>query len=415
MSTKDLINAIVLGDAIEIENAFQATMAEKISARLDDMRVDVAQNMFKVQESVEELGEEQLDELSKGTLGSYVKKAGQHRVRLAGKERDLEDKADQISKAKHGSDDDTYKALSQAQKNVDDQKWKVRDKSDKRAEGIGRAIKRLTKEEAEQILASEEFEQLDELSKATLSSYIKKSRSDAARKSVLSQKQAETGDYKGASQTYGDAVKRMRGVRKAEDKLTKEELTLEDFSSEELEEFMMSEDFEQLDELSKEKLGWYLKKASKHMDKKGENMIKRDKKFKPGMNPASRAIGGTSQRLQSIALASKKYLAKEDVEQLVVTTVESALYALEDGRNVLDEQIVEAVSSSSKDNYEWTHGKKPKGHGNWYFSTVHPRQHDFDKHKDETVNVSGTFGDAAKKAQAHFKEKGHKGEIHVLT
>lgn len=67
MSTKDLINAIISGEAIEIENAFNATMAEKISARLDDMRQDVAQNLFKapepeavVEEEVE-LTEEEID------------------------------------------------------------------------------------------------------------------------------------------------------------------------------------------------------------------------------------------------------------------------------------------------------------------------------------------------------------------
>lgn len=46
MSTRDLINAIAIGDAIEIENAFNSAMAEKISGRIDDMRVDVAQNLF---------------------------------------------------------------------------------------------------------------------------------------------------------------------------------------------------------------------------------------------------------------------------------------------------------------------------------------------------------------------------------
>ena len=272
MSTKDLINAIVIGDAIAIENAFEATMAEKISARLDDMRVEVAQSMFKVQEEVEldeaadmaklrqqldkhseaaikanregndeavkkhqiqmnkikdkmaklarneevELDEEQLDELSKGTLGSYIKKAGQHRVRLAGKERDLEDKVDQISKAKHGSDDDTYKALSQAQKNVDDQRWKVRDKSDKRAEGIGRAVKRLTKEEAEEILASEEFEQLDELSKTTLGNYVKKASKDAQLAARFQHSSKEDNEH-GAK----IRAKRNAGIAKAVDKLAK--------------------------------------------------------------------------------------------------------------------------------------------------------------------------------------------------
>lgn len=95
-----------------------------------------------------------------------------------------------------------------------------------------------------------------------------------------------------------------------------EQIDLSEFTVEDISQFMQTEEYEKLDELSKEKLGWYLKKASKHMDKKGENMIKRDKKFKPGMNPLTRAFGGTSQRMQSIAQASKKYLAKEEVEQI---------------------------------------------------------------------------------------------------
>jgi hypothetical protein len=78
----------------------------------------------------------------------------------------------------------------------------------------------------------------------------------------------------------------------------------------------MKEEIEQLDELSKEKLGWYLRKASKHMDKKGENMIKRDKKFNPGYNPLSRQVGGATQRMASIAQASAKYMNKEEVEQI---------------------------------------------------------------------------------------------------
>lgn len=428
MSTKDLVNAIIVGDAVEIENAFQATMAEKISSRLDDYRQEVAQNMFKTEEAEleeafdphkkahpnggvvgtavdyfnknaegkprltvflkpnrdpnkiqrgrmktydishhydekeadqakkdyakkfgyhamtklgedVELDEEQLDELSKGTLGSYIKKAGQHRVRLAGAERDLDDKDTALQRAKHGADDATYDALSKAQDTMRKQRYKVSDKSQQRAQGISRAVNRLTKEEAEQILASEEFEQLDEISKATLTSYISKAAAD------VSDKRAKSLD---SWNKYQDAS--VGSVRRKNAK-----------------------DFE------------------KHQD------------------AAEKRAGNIGKA------AAKLSKANEEVEQLVVTTVESALYAMQDGRNVLDEQIDEAVSSSSKDNYEWTHGNKPKGHGNWYFSTVHPRQHDMQQHKDQTVNVTGTFGDAAKKAQAHFKEKGHKGEIHVLT
>ena len=46
-STKDLIDAISTGDSVGIETAFNTAMAEKITVKLDAMRQDVAQNMFK--------------------------------------------------------------------------------------------------------------------------------------------------------------------------------------------------------------------------------------------------------------------------------------------------------------------------------------------------------------------------------
>jgi hypothetical protein len=49
-TVKTLVDAIQAKDAIGTEAAFQAAMAEKISARLDSMRQDVAQSMFKTQE-----------------------------------------------------------------------------------------------------------------------------------------------------------------------------------------------------------------------------------------------------------------------------------------------------------------------------------------------------------------------------
>lgn len=52
---KDLIYAIAEGDSIAIEDSFNSVIASKISDRLDDMRVSVAQNMFGsvVEESLE--------------------------------------------------------------------------------------------------------------------------------------------------------------------------------------------------------------------------------------------------------------------------------------------------------------------------------------------------------------------------
>ena len=42
-----LVNAIAAGDALETENAFSAAMAQKVSSKLEDMRMNMAQNMFK--------------------------------------------------------------------------------------------------------------------------------------------------------------------------------------------------------------------------------------------------------------------------------------------------------------------------------------------------------------------------------
>ena len=47
---KDLINAIVEGDATSIDAAFNAEMANRVSSKLEDMRVRVAQNMFKAEQ-----------------------------------------------------------------------------------------------------------------------------------------------------------------------------------------------------------------------------------------------------------------------------------------------------------------------------------------------------------------------------
>jgi len=66
----DLIQAIASGDSLAIDAAFNSEMASRISERLDDMRIDVAQNMFRTEsvgdddevaedESVEEVAEEE--------------------------------------------------------------------------------------------------------------------------------------------------------------------------------------------------------------------------------------------------------------------------------------------------------------------------------------------------------------------
>ena len=53
MSTRELIDAIVSGDSQNIQSTFESEMMSRVSARMDAMRQDVAQNMFKVQEQID--------------------------------------------------------------------------------------------------------------------------------------------------------------------------------------------------------------------------------------------------------------------------------------------------------------------------------------------------------------------------
>lgn len=58
----DIIDAIQSGDSVAIDTAFNKEMAARVSDRLDTMRQDVAQNMFKSAE-VEDLSAEEDAEL----------------------------------------------------------------------------------------------------------------------------------------------------------------------------------------------------------------------------------------------------------------------------------------------------------------------------------------------------------------
>lgn len=53
-TVKQLVTAMLQKDAIGTEASFQSAMAEKISAKLDDMRMNVAQSMFKTPETAVE-------------------------------------------------------------------------------------------------------------------------------------------------------------------------------------------------------------------------------------------------------------------------------------------------------------------------------------------------------------------------
>ena len=126
-----------------------------------------------------------------------------------------------------------------------------------------------SKESKDQGLDEDNKYQIDELSKTTLGSYIKKahgSAADSAEDAGLAQQwKAKGAKYKTPSTDHliNKAVtvqaKREKGIGRATAKLTKEDL--DNFTIDQLEELLVSEDFDQLDELSKATLASYVNKA----------------------------------------------------------------------------------------------------------------------------------------------------------
>jgi hypothetical protein len=195
---------------------------------------------------------EQLDEISKKTLASYVKKASDSRADASADKKDY----------KFGSPE--YNMLKKS--------------AQKRKAGISKAVDRLTKEsfdlsdyteeELEDFIMSEEFEQLDEISKKTLRSYITKTMDVHPPSSLTPLRDVERrkAEYQRRLKGFGTATDKLTGRAKVN---PKESFNLSDLTLEELEDFMMSEEFEQLDEISKKTLASYVSKAADSAASKG--------------------------------------------------------------------------------------------------------------------------------------------------
>jgi hypothetical protein len=57
--TRDLVDALISGDSIAIEDTFNSVMNDKISVELDSARDFIAQNMFKTQQETVEQEEQE--------------------------------------------------------------------------------------------------------------------------------------------------------------------------------------------------------------------------------------------------------------------------------------------------------------------------------------------------------------------
>jgi hypothetical protein len=161
---------------------------------------------------------EQIDELSKKTLGSYVNKAAKDSRYMGQIATDFENQGD---KARKQSKKDSFERLHR----------KYLGKSWKREDGIAKAVGKLTKEET-----------ITELSKKTLANYVNKASHDAASgayagKDYVAQSQQHTaaGDWDAskkkhdqANKEFARANKRLVNIPKATTKMAKEEVELDE-------------------------------------------------------------------------------------------------------------------------------------------------------------------------------------------
>jgi len=215
-------------------------------------------------------------------------------------------------------------------------------------------------------LFKEEVEELDELSKGTLANYAQKAAHDVGNKMYdAGQKRAsatsmtlqglKSGEYydRDAAKQHSKALSRLQGIKTAAKKLAKEEFTLEDYSLEEIQDFMMSEDFEQLDELSKKTLGSYVKQASysaaNSMHSAATNRQTANDSSKHGLvtraqyhsNETDKALNKAQRRLRGVTKATNK-LTKEEIEDFIQTEAYEQLDEL--SKNTLGSYVKKAAN-----------------------------------------------------------------------
>jgi hypothetical protein len=58
MTTRDLIDAMAAGKTVDMESAFNAQVAERVAAKIEQMKLDMSQTLFQNKEAVEQETEE---------------------------------------------------------------------------------------------------------------------------------------------------------------------------------------------------------------------------------------------------------------------------------------------------------------------------------------------------------------------
>ncbi len=154
---------------------------------------------------------EQIDEVSRGTLKSYASKAT----------KDASDKyfngeADRVASLKREDPEVRKKLRIRSKERNDDSK--------KRLDGVSLAFKKLTGNA--KVQATEDVEQIDEISKKTLGNYVKKANDEINDRAKAYGELSAQKRFNYTKGEFNNAIKldrRNRGIKMVVNKLTKEE------------------------------------------------------------------------------------------------------------------------------------------------------------------------------------------------
>jgi len=348
---------------------------------------------FKAKSKLDKMKEEvQIDELSKGTLASYAKASTFDAAKQGNEIAKLGNNLSALSKvngpmyklnkrlAGHGKAVDKLakeeiekitENIHAASKELSDyaEKHSGMDKKDfhsaakHMASGdhgaLKQHIKSLDSEPRDKILTvlhkhgndikrygySMDEETLDELSKATLGSYVKGAAKDImdrdARINNAFNKDPAGGE-KGLDKAFNKQSKRTAGFNKAVDKLTKEEV-------------------EQIDELKASTLSSYVKKAASSLDKSHSGAKKAYSKYDEtgsdkDLDKGEKNSNTFNKRLSGISTATNKLNQKkkvgdlgEEVEQELSPYLKATLAVMDEGKidNLRDAQALRKAGGSS--------------------------------------------------------------------
>jgi hypothetical protein len=117
METKNFINSVSIGNALEAKDALTDMLSTRAFEALNARKIDIAQTLFNndvVEEEVELTQEEydQLDELSKATVRGYLKGSkSEAESQLRG---DVSDKAASLGRTQQDKDDSRYEGKKRA-------------------------------------------------------------------------------------------------------------------------------------------------------------------------------------------------------------------------------------------------------------------------------------------------------------